>query len=389
MLGSWPRQPVEDDGCATPLAVDALRRGFRHLSPWTARPFVRRSVAGAACSLTVDLIRAYAESSPDRLCLHAAAATAGDRLLVLIGPSRAGKSTLLAHLAGAGLTVFADDALPITSEGQGFALGIAPRLRTPLPARNGGRFRAFVAAHEGPSDRHNLYLDLPPRHLAPFGSSLPIGCIVLLDRRGDGPAILEPTAAEAVLGALVTRNIAGSARAVDTFAGLHRLCGSAPCLTLTFGDAAEATRLLLAHGARPASPSGETARARGGAAKLRPVPPSISAELVDDGAARWRRADGLLSLEVGSDLFLVDRVRNAIDRLNPVAAGVWRLLGEALSTAEILNALTGAFPSVPEPQLRVDLDRLLLHLSRSGLLRERARSEPIDPLRAPQREATE
>ena len=66
------------------------------------------------------------------------------------------------------------------------ALGIAPRLRLPLPAAASSAFHAFVEVHRGLSDHESLYLALPPALLAPYGTTAPIGAVVLLDRKMSG-----------------------------------------------------------------------------------------------------------------------------------------------------------------------------------------------------------
>ena len=367
VFGSWSHQVVPHMPSASPIGVQRLRRGFRISSPWLGRSFVRRSVAAALCSLSVELVRAYAEANSERLCLHAGAAVLDGRLMVLVGRPRAGKSTLLAQLACAGLTIFADDALPIDAHSRGIALGTAPRLRRPLPRRSCQRLQTFAAAHRGPSDRRNLFLDLPAEQLAPFGTTRPLGCFVLLNRTAEGPAVLERTAAASALSMLVTRNIAEGAPAVDTLRRLYDLVVRASCFRLTYSSTAEAAQRLL-----------DLDAGRAGAlevpdeAVLTPPMAQVAASAPPSGAGhgveRWSREPGLLALPLDDELFLADPGRNALHHLNGVAAAIWYLLEDQLSTAEILDMLTAAFPSVPEAEILSDLERLFASLSRSRLL---------------------
>ena len=105
--------------------------------------------------------------------------------LCIVGASGAGKSTLTAALAQAGFGVFSDDVLPVfyanAGRAHGAALGIAPRLRLPLPQTAGPEFEHWVATVSGPSNRQYRYLAIAdqPRH----GKTLPIGAFVILDRQ--------------------------------------------------------------------------------------------------------------------------------------------------------------------------------------------------------------
>lgn len=47
--------------------------------------------------------------------------------------SKAGKSTLTVAFAAASYRVFGDDVLGLTAQGEGVAMGVAQRLRLPLP----------------------------------------------------------------------------------------------------------------------------------------------------------------------------------------------------------------------------------------------------------------
>jgi hypothetical protein len=102
-----------------------------------------------------------------------------------------GKSALCMALAAHGQTIFCDDVLPIEPRAdRGFAIGIAPRLRKPLPGTLGSRLLRFIAERTGPADRQWVYVKLGEGELAPLGDVAPIKAFVLL-RRGTRRTRLE------------------------------------------------------------------------------------------------------------------------------------------------------------------------------------------------------
>ncbi|MFP5482167.1 MAG: hypothetical protein ACLGGW_02685, partial [Gammaproteobacteria bacterium] len=107
------------------------------------------------------------------IALHAGAVAISNRLIAITGPRRAGKSTLIARLcAEPDLQIFCDDVLPISPLGEGVALGVAPRLRLPLPAKASQHFKQFARQHLGPHD--NRYGYLCTTNLAGNGTRLPL-----------------------------------------------------------------------------------------------------------------------------------------------------------------------------------------------------------------------
>ena len=105
-------------------------------SVYLDEPLLGLPTASALCALMADVLEAHIEESQNPIALHAGAVAMGNRLIAITGPKRAGKSTLIARLcAEPDLQIFCDDVLPISPQGEGVALGVAPRLRLPLPPR--------------------------------------------------------------------------------------------------------------------------------------------------------------------------------------------------------------------------------------------------------------
>lgn len=93
------------------------------------------SPASAACSLVGDLISQRLAGEPELLGLHCGSVEVNGRLVLFPESSKAGKSTLTVAFAAAGYRIFGDDVLGLTAHGEGVAMGVAPRLRLPLPCR--------------------------------------------------------------------------------------------------------------------------------------------------------------------------------------------------------------------------------------------------------------
>src|SRR5206468_7113792 len=129
----------------------------------------------------------------------------------------AGKSTLAVKLASYGFRIFADDVLPICETARkAMSLGIAPRLRLPLPSTADSMFREFVKAYRGPHDNEFAYLVLPPNLLAPYGTTAPIGGFVLLDRRISASTQLAPVPRGRGLEQLIVQNFAPGGTTINT-----------------------------------------------------------------------------------------------------------------------------------------------------------------------------
>lgn len=171
-LAECPRQSVAPDIC-----VWRQGEGFGQQAPALPGGMWLDTAVGAACSVIADVTGAYLQHHPDVIGLHCGAAEINGQLIIFPDAHKAGKSTLTSAFAAAGYRVFGDDVVALTPEGEGMSLGIAPRLRLPLPAAMDPAFHGFVAAHSGPSDERYGYLALDEKRLASHGVKCPIGAI--------------------------------------------------------------------------------------------------------------------------------------------------------------------------------------------------------------------
>lgn len=368
ILRGWPRRAAGTDD-APPLAHIRRRdETYRIEAPWLAEPVVESCLVRALGNLAVDVVEAYLHTHASRLCLHCGAVERDGRLVVFPSRSRAGKSTLMARLAAEGMPVFTDDVLPLSeSDRDGISLGIPPRLRLPLPARASAQLRAFVSAHGGLGDEDYLYLDPPPPASVPYGRALPLGAIVLLDRREDGSARLVPAGRGEGLHELIVQNLAPTLGKGEAVPRLRDLVAALPCFTLVYSDLEDAAATIRAafddwaRIAALAPAAARVARPEAGpqAADLPPAPPA---------ARLYRRADNVVLHEIEDTPFLVDASGDAVFRLNPVALGVWNLLAVPLSPEQALAILAQAFPDDDPGCIASDVGDLFAALGASGLI---------------------
>ncbi len=361
----WAWQPVPAGTDAAELAsirVGWAGDGYVVDSAWLGAPMIGLSAVGAACSIACDLGLASIDADGQGIGLHCGAVEIGGRLVVLAGPRRAGKSTLVSRLGADGVRVYADDILPLgPGDVTGVALGIAPRLRLPLPRQACPAFRAHVAAHVAAMDDRYGYV-MPP-DLAPRGSEAPIGVILLLDRRPRTRARLRAATRADALRLLVLRNLASGHDPAPLIARLEALVDRAEVCWLEYAGIDEAAALVRTAFAAGAAPPA-----------LAPARPSRLARPAARGTAalsrrRYRTRPGIGLREVGGEAFLSDPAEKAILHLNAIGAAIWSLLAaDGASEAEAAAALSGAYPGTDPARIAADVAALYADLRAARLI---------------------
>ncbi len=337
---------------------------------WDAHPPV--SAMQAVCDVHDVLFDWFLAANPRHLCLHAAAVRIGESLICFPSVQRAGKSTLCVALAARGHTIYCDDVLPVEPKCDfGVALGIAPRLRKPLPRSFGANLSRFVARRAGPSDRRWTYVNLGPGELAPLGESAPIGAFVLL-QRGASRARFEAVSRSVMLEEILLQNFARKLPPVEILDRLLRLTGGVPCYRLRYGSAAGAARLLERTfsgkqplGVRkPKVPIGRERDARRGVRTRKSRP----AARRRGPTGRFRRAPGVAAREVAGEFFVAAPGPKTIHHLDRMASAAWRALAVPRSADELIALFAVAFPDTPKRQLATDVKELLAFLEEAGLI---------------------
>lgn len=378
-MPGWPLVPVPASAPSSRLpSSQALTAwgdagGYCQAVPDRLRPRRLPGIATAAGSLIADLISLLLEASPPKRGLHCAAVEIGGQLVLFPATHRAGKSLLSAAFAAAGHRVFADDVLMLSADGWGKegdkgralgeALGIAPRLRLPLPATLPAGLARFIAEHDGVSDERYHYLALGDDRLAGHGETCPIGAIVMLDRipGTPSPSLTRLSPGDGLL-QLLSQSLAGDTDTHDPgrlVARLLPMMQDLPCRSLRYDDPVAAVERVVEGLA-------ETRLDAGGPWPAPPPPEGPPAVGAPDAA--WQRRPVAAEYPLGEEHFVVDG-QGGVHRLSAVAAGIWRLLGlEALSLAEVVALLAERFPGVAHARLHVDVARLFDDLAAAGLI---------------------
>lgn len=320
-------------------------------------------VASATCAVIADLAQDFFEQRPGSLALHCGAFRYNDRLIAMTGPTRAGKSTLTARLtAEPDIEVFCDDVLPMLDDGSAFGLGIAPRLRLPLPRTCSPAFRAHVLATMGPHDDRYGYVCAP--NVAPHGTRAMLSVLLILDRRTDGPARLHAVSDDEAMHYLLSQNMSDLVSADAAIARMSALMARITCLRLVYSDLEDAVGLLRG--------AFQTDTPAGVAAPVGPaLPPAMRQDMPAaqmDPAVCWTRETDISLQTMGDSAFLWKPGTRMIWRMNALARAVWAMLEIPGSANEIGAFLAGHFDDKQESTIIADVNALLQALAEAGLI---------------------
>jgi hypothetical protein len=233
-IRGWTPDRASRRSPAAPASMISRRRdGFVSRARHFEGDLSGLGTGAAVCAILADLAQDFIASHPDGLALHCASFRFAGRLIALTGPKRAGKSTLAARLtAEADMEVFGDDVLPLLEDGQAWSLGMAPRLRLPLPNGVSDRFRLHVERFLGPADDVYGYVCAP--NVAPHGTRACLGVLVILDRQDDTPARLHRVDEGEALHYLLAQNMADLKTAEAAMARLSGLLSEITSLRLIY-----------------------------------------------------------------------------------------------------------------------------------------------------------
>lgn len=372
IVTGWPFEVREASPTASPFfSVTSIPGSTRLLSQTHVqdKPVRELDPVNALCDMVATLPYALADADDTLICLHAAGVQIGDRLVVFPNIRRAGKSTLSCALAMAGHPVFGDDVLPTCFDEEGHAygraMGIAPRLRLPLPDTVAPDFRTWVEASPGPKNKQYKYLALgnqPPKdHVRRIGG------FVVLDRQDEPcPAQLSPVTADDAMRALLHQNFTRDRHSADILVSVAVTLSSEPCYRLTYFDLQDAVSCLETafhkELSKPVAPPPSGLRHF----RMANLSDRVNTRLVPGGSAQ--RLAGCVEQDIGGTLYLSDPDGRAIRRLDPLAAAIWSVLEKPIAVPDLESILFEAFPDVPEDRITSDLDKLLRRLAKAGLI---------------------
>ena len=345
------------------LTLIRVDNGYHLGGYWLDEILYRRDEVDALCALVAEVMRAYGRQDDRLLCLHAAAASFGGRLVVFPSQYRAGKSILCAALAACGTRLYCDDILLVRlDDGNGIAPGLAPRLRLPLPGNLKLTTRDYIDSRIRLRGANYAYIDLDNSALAERGEQAPLGAFVLLEREEGAVAALEPIGEAEVLAQAIWQNFAREAAAPVILGVLNRLVGGAQRFRLRYDRAEDAVALLQSEFATWPEGPGD------GFSAYPSQPVSVAATGGEIPAGCYRQAPGIEVIEVDGTSFLADRNGAAIHQLNAVGSAIWGLLHEPMTADEIVDLLLQAFPDLDASQVQKDVGDLLEELQRKQLL---------------------
>jgi hypothetical protein len=368
----WPYHCRQADPNIDPFFSISAEPGERLLRcEWHIedRPPRRFDPVNALCDAVSALAFALPAENPRLICLHAAAVAMAGQLVVFPNIRRAGKSMLSAALARAGHGLFSDDVLPISfapdNRARGHAMGIAPRLRLPLPVTITPDFRQWVDAVGGPRNRQYLYLKLPeqPTH----GTSLSIGAFVILDRHEEPvEARLDAVTPDVAMDALLHQNFTRDRHSADVLQALAATLTDRPIFRLRYYDLFEAVTCLERQFERWPDP--ERREASGSDRSFRMAEFGTCDRSAGAADRPVMQRPGTVEVQIGERLYLADREGRAIHRMDWLASAIWIVLAEPIAPAEIEDLLVEAFPEAGRDRISTDLRRLLTQFDEAGLI---------------------
>lgn len=378
VMAAWPFT-VTDNGASASNAFATIGPAgagkWRLEAPLAAKPVTEYDPVNAICDLVVEMSWERLRSRPDLLCLHAAALTFNDRLVIFPNARRAGKSLLTATLAQRGNAVFSDDFVPlqVTPESgaiSGIANGIAPRLRLPLPDNLSAGLPIWIMDRIAVRNKQYGYLtgiDLPQS-----GMSAPVGAIVVLegDQTMTEPASLTPVTQEEAMASLVTQNFGRQVHAGAILRVADALTRAVPVLRLRYNSVEEAAALLNETPLLRDLPAARMAGADvSGTLPLAPLDlPDVVVDRPVDLDRHFAKLPNFTACETGMALYLADGDGFAIHRLNPVSAIIWTLLDEGLNGAGMVEVMQELYVDISEEQLCADVAGALAFLWQQRLI---------------------
>lgn len=100
---------------------------------------------------------------------------------------------------------------------------------------------------------------------------------------------------------------------------------------------------------------------------------------VDTGEARFGRNPQILERQIEETVFLVNPEDDTVFYLNPLSAGIWRLLAQPICPAEAVDIVQQAFPDIAPEDIAADVSALFSELEDRDLIRRQADGAPPNP----------
>lgn len=250
LVDGWPRTEEPGETGENPaITVSDTPDGYQLSSRWMDKPERYRDRADIVCAFLAELMLAWGKHQDNMICLHAGAVALDGRLLVFPAAGRVGKSTLTTHLAAQGGRVWSDDVVPVDPDsGLAMALGVAPRLRRPLPKALSPAFHDYAGRCAALGNDSFGYVR-PGRggeagSLARHGETLPVAAFVLPVREPGGDLSLAETPRAELMQILLNQHFAAPWPMDELVSRLGALVNRLPCYRLAYDNAADAASMM-------------------------------------------------------------------------------------------------------------------------------------------------
>lgn len=373
-MPGWPITTRPAAGASPELYVYRDADSLWQSEPGTTGEFALPSPASAACSLVAELLSMRLERDPDLLGLHCGSVEINGRLALFPQSSKAGKSTLAVAFAAAGCRVFGDDVLGLTAQGDGVGMGVAPRLRLPLPTSFALEFSRYTERHAGPEDDRYRFVLPPQGGLAQSGDVRPVGALVLLERVAGPdvePDVVPLSPGEGLL-QLLCQNFAHETPPQALMARLLPLMQRVPCLLLRYGEPLAGARYLAqvlerVDARQDTLPPLNTPPTNAEPAERAAPATPASASPAHTGTL-WKLEPCVNVYPLGDELFLIHTPSGAIHRLNPTGRLVWLLLQQEPLGTDELGAILAEHFQQPTRTVTADIIELVDALYQAGLV---------------------
>ena len=252
-LGGWPCRRL-DDADGRDMDIKIFVRPDSQIEVYLTGPGALNTVFenefDAADGLASALVAAFISRQANTVCLHASSARLGPGLVVLLGDSLAGKSSVALHMAAAGYRLFGDDRLAVRMGDDGLAaglcLGLTPKVRLPLPTDCGPRFAEYIDSFTEIQAATVAYLKLWEGEAAVFLEQSPIAAFIILNRAETGACAMVPASRPTIVKALLAQCFAPQIDAQVLVPALTDLASSVAGYELGFSHSGEAASLLTA-----------------------------------------------------------------------------------------------------------------------------------------------
>ena len=372
---NWPFEEVEPPDNSFCLTLSRQAGKFQFSSDIYDLSKSVSDPLNAACTLLAELAWARIRKDESLLCFHGAAVEVDGSLVLFPNKRRAGKSTLTACLAAQGFRVFTDDYLPLLLSESGALLGLAngaaPRLRLPLPEEFSPDILDWIDRHAGPSNRQYLYLHLTEGQLADHGEALPISRIILLERSDDAGLSLSPVGAAEVLRRLIFQNFSRSMNPARVLAMINAMVETSECLQLDYSSGEEAAAFLKEWFTGNRAQTTATAN-------IRTMPEEKLAVLTTSDAvltaSPYRRNSSNFDVRYGDEVFAACSDGPGLHHFEGVTTGIWNMLSDPSTQAEITEALCAAFPDEPADRVSQGVTEIMQAMLKHRLI------EPTEPV---------